>query len=323
RAWSWQAMVLAGAVFAVILGPNMIWNATHQFHTFEHTVANANWHAGDMFNIGEMLDFLASQLAVFGPVPFGVLLVGCGLAIRRRKLAAPDLMLLCFSLPALLSVTVQAFLSRANANWASIGYVAGALLVAHWLVRWRAGKWTVAALAIQGLIAVLFLACVLSPRLGESIGAANAFKRAKGWEAVTQAVVARAQLEHANKRLDAVVVDDRFLFNTAAYYGRDYFGKNGAPPLKMWVHEAKAQSQAEAEQPLTAQFGGRVLGAALEGGFREEFKADFGKVYGVEIVKVSLDRKRSRRTDLFIGEQFRPLPRDPATGKPPDQHTEW
>jgi 4-amino-4-deoxy-L-arabinose transferase-like glycosyltransferase len=323
RAWNLPSAALALAVWALILGPNLVWNAAHQFHTLEHTVANANWRSGEMFRPGEMFDFIASQLGVFGPVSLITLAIGIVLAVRHRRLAAPDLMLLCFTLPPLVVVTAQAFISRANANWASVAYVAASLLVAAWLVRWRARLWIVVGLVIQGLFALLFLACVVSSPLTETLGVANAFKQAKGWEAQVETIIARAQLEQANAPLDAVVVDDRFLFNAAAYYGRDYFGQNGAPPLKMWVHLSRPQSQAEAEQPLTAQTGRRVLGAALGGGYREEFKADFAKVSGVEISKVSLDRKRYRRTDLFIGEGFRPLPRDPVTGRPPDQHTQW
>jgi 4-amino-4-deoxy-L-arabinose transferase-like glycosyltransferase len=323
RAWDLPTAALAGGLTLLVLAPNLAWNATHQFHTLEHTAANANWRLGEMFNLGELADFVGSQFGVFGPVPFAVLLLGAGLAARRRSLSSQDLLLLCLAAPPLLSVALQAFLSRANANWASVGYVAGSVLAAAWLVRWRARGWIVAGLAVQGAIALVFLACVFSQPFAERIGMANAFKRAKGWEATTQAIVQRAELEHADRPLSAVAIDDRFLFNTVAYYGRDYFGHDGAPPLLSWRHEARPQSQAEAEFPLTQAQGARVLGAALEGGFREEFKADFAKVSGVEIVKVSLDRKRSRRTDLFLGEDFRPVPRDPVTGQPPDAHTIW
>jgi 4-amino-4-deoxy-L-arabinose transferase-like glycosyltransferase len=323
RVWSLPSAALALAVWALILGPNLIWNATHQFHTLEHTVANANWRSGEMFRFGELLDFVGSQLVVFGPVPFIALGVGIVLAVRRRALASPDLMLLCFTLPPLVVVTAQAFISRANANWASVAYVAASLLVAAWLVRWRASLWIVIGLAAQALFALAFLACVVSQPLAESLGVANAFKRAKGWEAEVETIIARAQLEQANGPLSAVVVDDRFLFNAAAYYGRDYFGKNGAPPLKMWRRTTRAQSQAEAEQPLNAAFGARVVGAALEGGYRDEFKADFARTGGVEISKVSLDRKRYRRIDLFLGETFRPVPRDPVTGIPPQLPSLW
>ena len=60
------------------------------------------------------------------------------------------------------------------------------------------------------------------------MGVANSFKRAKGWRSLTEMIVDRADREPG---LTAIAVNDRFLFNAAAYYGRDYFGHVGAPPL--------------------------------------------------------------------------------------------
>lgn len=259
--------------------------------------------------------FLLSQFGVFGPIPLGVLIAGVGLAIARRRLAPADLMLLCFTLPPLLIVTAQAFISRANANWSGAGYVAGAILVAAWLMRWRARGWLIGALGLQAAVAVVFLACVLNPGFSEKVGLANAFKRAKGWEQITETLVERA-LTEAPGSLSAIAVDDRFLFNAAAYYGRDFFALSGQPPLRMWVREAHAQNQAETTDPLTPAEGGRVLAASLEPAFRDEMVADFKAVSGREIISVRLDHKRRRRAEVFIAEGFAPQPRDPRTGKP-------
>jgi len=136
----------------------------------------------------------------------------------------------------------------------------------------------------------------------------NSFKRARGWSQATEAIVERARLEPG---LTAVAVDDRFLFNAAAYYGRDYFGREG-PPLRMWVSSAHAQNQAEAEAPLTPELGGRVLAASLEGVYRDRMAADFARARTVEISRVRLDPERVRRVELLIGEGFSPLARDPT-----------
>ena len=111
--------------------------------------------------------FVGSQFGVFGPIPLGALIVGVALAVRRRSLASGDLLLLCFTLPPLLIVTAQAFISRANANWSGAGYLAGAVLVAAWLVRWRAKGWLIAALAMQGAVAAFFMVGVLSPSVAD------------------------------------------------------------------------------------------------------------------------------------------------------------
>ena len=313
--WSLKSAALAVGAFLLVLAPNLAWNAAHGFSTVQHTAANANWSGQDLFNFQELSDFVLSQFGVFGPIPFAVLVGGAVVLAVRRRLQPADLLLLCFAAPPLLIVTLQSFISRANANWAGAGYVAGIVLAAAWLIRWRARWWLIGAVAMQAVVAVLFLACVLMPPLADTLGLANAFKRAKGWEQMTEEIANRAMREPAGS-LSAVAVDDRFMFNAAAYYGREYFGRNGEPPLKMWVREAHPQNQAETTQPLTPELGKRVLAVSLEPAFAPEMAADFKSASGYQIVSVWLDSKRRRRAEMFIGQTFAPMPRDPVTGLP-------
>jgi 4-amino-4-deoxy-L-arabinose transferase-like glycosyltransferase len=322
RAWT---PAMAAAFFVtlfVVFAPNMLWNYRHHFSTLEHTAANANWKTGRLFNPMELVQFVGSQFGVFGPVPFGVLGGGGVLLAVRKRLAPADVMLLCFALPPLATVAAQAFVSRANANWAGAAYVAGSVLVAAWLLRWDARRWLIGGLAVQAVLAALFLTWVINPRTAEAMGVANSFKRARGWDQTVQTIIERSREEQAlHGGLSAVAVDDRFLYNVAAYYGRDYFGTPAAPPLRMWVHEIAPRNQAEAEYPLDAALGRRTLIASLEGTYRGKIQQDFAQASDLQIVRIRLDRKRSRRTDLFIAQGFQPVPRDPKTGLPPD--TPW
>ncbi|MFN3520920.1 MAG: ArnT family glycosyltransferase [Phenylobacterium sp.] len=311
----WRPATIAAAIaaFAAVLAPNLIWNAAHGFATVQHTASNADWGAERLFNPAELGDFVASQFGVFGPIPFAVLIGGAAVTAWRRRLSAADAMLLCFALPALVIVAGQAFVSRANANWAGAGFVAGSILAGAWLVRWRARGWLVAAIATQALMAVLFLTWAISPSTAEAMGASNSFKRAKGWSEMTELVVDRARRE---PNLTAIAVNDRFLFNAMAYYARDEIAAGELPPLTMWVRAAHPQTQAEMTDPLTPQAGARVLGVILEQAHGEEMRADFARVSGREFVSVRLDRKRTRRAELFIGEGYAPRPRDPVSGLP-------
>lgn len=319
RAWTPAVAVAFLAALFAVFTPNLLWNYLHHFSTLEHTAANANWKPGQLFNPIQMALFVGSQFGVFGPLPFGVLGGGAVLLTFRRRLAAADVTLLCFALPPLVAVAVQAFVSRANANWAGAAYVAGSVLVAAWLLRWDARRWLIGGLALQAVLAALFLVWVIDPRAAESMGVANSFKRARGWNETVQAIINRSREEQALRGgLTAVAVDDRFLYNVAAYYGRDYFGTPAAPPLRMWVHEIAARNQAEAEAPLDAALGRRVLIGSLEGIYREKIRQDFARTSDLQIVRIRLDKTRSRRTDLFIAQGFQPVPRDPKTGKPPD-----
>jgi 4-amino-4-deoxy-L-arabinose transferase-like glycosyltransferase len=321
RGWGWAELALAAGLSLLLVAPNLAWNAGHGFATVSHLLANTDWLPDPdelpqdqpliSLDLRQTPGFLASQLAVFGPIPFLALVGGAVVLARRRRLEPADRLLLAFVLPPLLVVVAQAVIARANANWAGAAYAPGSVLVAAWLVRWRARRWLKATVALQGLAAVLFLAAAASPALADQLGLANSFKRARGWAAATRAVIA-----HATPGLTAIAVDDRFLFNAMAYYGRDYFAAPGAVPLTMWMRRPSANTQAEIEAPLTRAQGARVLAASLDDVYLDEMQGDFRRAGAPVAVSIPLDAARTRRVSLFVGEMLDPAPRDPRTGLP-------
>ena len=315
RAWSARAVGLAIVVFALVLTPNLIWNAQHGFATFQHTASNAAWGENKPFDLGKLGQFLVAQFGVFGPIPFGTLIAGLVLAARRRVLSREDLLLLCFTVPPILVVSLQAFLSRANANWSGASYLTGAVLAAAWLIRWRARRWLVAAVAMGAVISAAVLVVLVQPRAADAVGAGNSLKRLRGWSATARLVTDRAKVEE-DAGLSAIAVDDRFVFYSLAYYGRSYFGRPDAPPLVYWLLTGKPGNQAESSAPLTPKLGTRVLAVSFEGWHTREMADDFGRTLGRELDNVWLDRKHQRRIEMFVGYGFRPQPRDPVTGLP-------
>ena len=330
RRWDVPRLAAAVAAAAVVVAPNLLWNATHGFATVEHTADNAQWNVGARFNPGEVLQFLGGQLGVFGPVPFLVLIGGAALLLMRpamrRTLPPADTALLCLALPPLVIVAFQAFVSRANANWAVAAYPAGAILTAAWLVRLGSregsgGRWPRVALGgaalTQGAVLALFVAAVVSSSAAAALGLDNAFKRARGWRDTTAGLTAQA----AGGAYTAVAVDDRFLFNAAAYYGRTFWSRPGAPPLRMWVRESSPRNQAETEAPLRPSESGRVLHASLTPAYAQEAARDFRAWRPLGVVSARLDAKRTRATALFEAAGWDRAPRDPLTGRPFDRST--
>ena len=330
--WTPRRVVVAALAFAVVIAPNLAWNVSHQFATVGHTAANADL-GGRLFSIAPMLEFIVGQLGVFGPVPFAVL-AGAGLTLAvRRRLAGPDLLLACFTAPALAAMVAMAFVSRANANWAASAYVAGSVLTAALLTRDWQGRWTLAArvglvatAVIQGAMVLFIVAAAANPRIADDLALSNSIKRLRGWEEATDLVIRRVRTEALNGGVTAVVVEDRFLFNAMAYYGRDYFAQADAAPLTIWVRD-KAGNQAEAEAPLTVDRGRRVVIAILDDrkdSKRARVAADFAKAQVIDLQRITLsvpckgkpgesdakyDHRCVRRVTLMLGEGFAPVER--------------
>lgn len=156
RRIGWANAALAMAVFGLVIAPNLVWNATHQFATLEHTMDNVGWvREGAGLNWGSMAGFIGAQFGVFGPVTLLALLAGLARPRGREKRALAVLVL-----PPLLVVTAQALLDKAYANWALSTYFAGIVLAVLMLPRW--GRWlALVTNAIAGV--VLALAIVLAP----------------------------------------------------------------------------------------------------------------------------------------------------------------
>lgn len=318
RRWTPLGLMLCLGVFALVISPNLIWNATHGFQTVSHTADNAAWEAGKLGNPLSLLRFWVGQVAVFGPVAItGFGLAGWALvrAVRSGNRPSAGLWLIAgLCLLPLVLVSVQAFLSRAHANWAATAYLGASLWVAVlWARSTRLHLWLGALVGIQGALAVLVLAVLYMPSLATPLGLDNSLKRVRGWEALTQTILSEARQQ---PNLSAIAVDDRFLFNAMAYYGRDQWKDNTLPPLKAWVREASPQSQPEHQYPLTPDQGRTVLAVSLVPVFTQEFRRDFTRHADLGARQVRLDPKRTRDVTVFIGQDFQPRPRDPATGLP-------
>jgi 4-amino-4-deoxy-L-arabinose transferase-like glycosyltransferase len=204
------------AIAAIILAPNLFWNAQHDFATVGHLGDNANLK-GRLFNPEHVAEFLGQQFGVFGPVPFLVLLWRT-VAWARGRASAAERYLLAFALPPLAVVVAQAFLSRANANWAVTAYPTAAVLVALWLTepgRARAWRlWTVGPHLAASLGFLLLVAAwpTLAPPY-----VSKGFARLSGWQTMAQQI--RPILDR-NLTLP-VLMSDRMTMAALLYYLRD------------------------------------------------------------------------------------------------------
>jgi len=231
--------LIAGLAF-LIVSPNLLWNVSHDFSTVSHTAANANWGA-ELFNVSELLKFLGDQFGVFGPLYFAALLaMGAGLALRRRRPSDADIFLWAFTLPPLAIVSVQAFLSRAHANWAAAAAPAAIALTTAWLLRAGRPGLLKTGVAAHMAVGIALSAFAAAPGLADRAGLSNAFKRARGWDDLGP--VAATTL--ARQGADAVVTDNREIMSALLYYTRNF-----PIPVRMYAPHPAPRNHYEAFSP--------------------------------------------------------------------------
>lgn len=211
----WVGLGLGG----LLIAPNLVWNVSNSFATFAHTADNARL-GGSLLNIGKGLEFVAAQFGVFGPILFAGLIVTAARA-WREGLPEADRFLLCFTLPVLLLISAQAFLSRAHANWAAVAYVAGAILVTSTLMRLEAKRWLQGSLALHAAVAIAFVvATTFAGRFTLPV-VGDPFQRTLGWRALADdAGRVLDAARRAGQPYKAVMADDRSVTAELLYYLR-------------------------------------------------------------------------------------------------------
>ncbi len=273
------ALLVAGTVVA----PNVAWNMDNGWATVGHVGDNASL-SGPAFNLENLLEFLAGQAGVFGPILFAVLAWRTLLLLRGRTSRAEGF-LLCFSVPVLAVVCVQALLSRANANWAAPAFVAGSVAVTGWAVeaaRRRLLAWSLGLhLAAAGVLAVLLLEPV------NVVG--DPFRRMRAWDETARHV---SGAMHANPGR-ILLTDDRKTMASLLYYGRD----DGLDP-RMWDYDGNPDHHYELANRYRPHPGDRVLLAARWDGHGVILDA-FDEVRPIGVMRIRLGQGRERVLHLF------------------------
>jgi 4-amino-4-deoxy-L-arabinose transferase-like glycosyltransferase len=182
-------LLLALVAFLMAASPNLVWNIAHDFSTMRHLGDNANL-AKQTNNLTESLIFLISQAVVAGPLVF-VLMSGILRAARHERHAG---WLIWMAVPVLILMSLQAYLSEANANWAMTAYPA----LCVWLGGWIAGYTTkdnnadkklsnariwagYGAFGVNACLTITLLIITMAGSLGPVTPESDPLRRLRGW----------------------------------------------------------------------------------------------------------------------------------------------
>lgn len=302
RALTGARVWLGLALGALLIAPNLVWNARHDFATLRHTADNAAG-SGLAIDPGGALAFLAAQFGLAGPVVFGAVLLATWRAARSPALTAAR-PLLALSVPLWLALTAMALVTEVNANWAAPALIAAFVLAPAVLLPTRFGRgWLVGGLAFGLLIQALLL--LADPRARSlTIAGEPVYGRTVGWAEFADVVADRAEAEGVS----AVVAERRSEVAALIYYGRDR-----SLEVRAWppAPGASPRDHFEMSRPLT---GGPVLAvSACDDPARFQ---GWARVAGLGPVDVFAGAGATRRFHLFRleGPAGRMRPPSPCPG---------
>jgi 4-amino-4-deoxy-L-arabinose transferase-like glycosyltransferase len=307
--WRWVPIALLALA---IIAPNIVWNAQNGFVTATHTAENLDVNPTHLFNLDELVEFLIGQALVVGPLIFAGLVALFWRAGRRAAaLSDEDKFLLAFILPTLCVVTVIAFVTRANANWAVVSYAGAIVWTAGRFVGSKNGRRFLAAAAALNI--AIGAAVVAAPFAPEFSAQFKNVRASLGWEETAREIALRAAGQPGEAPFTAVLVDDRATYFELAYYWR-HARRAGAPlpPVRMWLLHGAARNSAEATDPMRAEESGRVLVVHSSRDYLPFVAADFTTFRAVERLNVPLGGSYTRELEISVAEGFQPAPRDAA-----------
>jgi 4-amino-4-deoxy-L-arabinose transferase-like glycosyltransferase len=229
--------------------PNLIWNIQHEFITFSHTGENISG-GGLTFDPLSFLEFFGSQFAVAGPILFAALLYA--LAKRwRSDTPAADRLLLFFSLPILGLLSLQAFQSSANYNWAATAYPALIIVTTAILMdraRWQWVRWNLITCVALAAIMLAGALAALTVRPDHPVIARTNLEDMFGWA---------EHAEELSKRLDRLQPDTIVTVGRRYAAGFSYYLRDREEPLRAFRHEG---SPARNHFEFTAPWSGPTVG---------------------------------------------------------------
>ena len=293
--------IAVAAIAAALLMPNLMWNAAHDFATISHTAENANL-GRDIFNPEEVLRFWIDQFGVFGILPFPMLIIAMAAAFKGR-LKTPAKWLAALAALPLFAITLEALLSRANANWAVTAYIAAPILVALWAtqtsrrlvwLKWGLIAQTVFVLGVGGL--------AVSEKSVDAVGVNNAVKRLRAWPETSDAVNAKlAKSDYAY-----IAADNRLVFYDLNYYGI------GSAELKMWSLNASPAHHANLTRALP-DTDSPVLILSYHHNFENYFREDFETLTELDPIIINLGPGKTRELKLWRGTGYKRTSREDRT----------
>ena len=115
----------------ILISPHLYWVYSTNWVTFIHTSDNLNWNAS-LYNFEQLINFIVSQFFISTPI---ILFIFIKQFAKTKKFIQSYSFEISYSLPILVLITAQSFISRANANWSSVAFIGVTMIAVNVLYK--------------------------------------------------------------------------------------------------------------------------------------------------------------------------------------------
>ena len=226
-----------------LLLPHLSWNYNNNFVTFNHTVDNANIQKIAL-NIKELFLFLISQFIVFGIYPFYCILKK--ISFMKHFEEETEILYIFFLIP-IIVVSFIALFSRANANWAVIGYPFGCILLAKILEKKENMYEIMRSLASQMILVISIVTIIY---IGQYKSIVDPFAKQK----YAKDLAKKIKKELSILENVAFMADDREDYSLMLFYLKEFKGKRAK-----WNGDMKISDHYELTTDVNDLIGHNIL----------------------------------------------------------------
>ena len=290
---------LCAGIAALVFAPNVLWNLKHGFATVQHTAEISRAAASATGGLAAWLEFLFAQPLLLGAgfaLAAGAALLKSGAHPSGRSLEIVRFGW-TFCWPMLAVISLQAWNSRAHANWAAPALAGAAIAAAGWLAaghRRRAFAWAM-ALNLLVLVAVAHGPVWMKLTGLDARYPRNPWSRLAGWPEVGAAV---KKVLQAEPQLQVLSDDRRVLSELIAYAGPAAFPAWAfSPDLRRTDHYRLLYNIAERASP---ERDGPYLFVGQSGQYDEaRLRASFREFKPMGTVVAPVDGRPGTQLDLI------------------------
>ena len=126
-----KSILIISFFVLILISPHLYWLYSTNWVTFIHTGDNFNWNAS-LYNFEQLFNFVVSQFFISTPI---ILFIFIKQFAKTKKFIQSYSFEISYSLPILVLITAQSFISRANANWSSVAFIGVSMIAVNILYK--------------------------------------------------------------------------------------------------------------------------------------------------------------------------------------------